>query len=546
MFKSKKVYYNLLKFNLKNNFLSSYAVAAKEKTSFSSFLRWPRNWLRVKSFVYFRQVKLARLAFLFGSKSSIVQNYQSSLLVSVHFRLLSVYFVVDSESGKISGKDKFLVKDVCGKLALVRQLRNLKFFRPTGIRWLIFSKLKRIEISLSLLTIRDRIVQVFLKLLLEPITEVYADPNSYGFRLYRSSHQLVAAIHSVLLSRRDDISNLSIWSFNVSGFFTKISQNWLLLNLPLPTYLVPLILSWIRAGSLNTKLVGGILLPIIINFMLNGYELRLLNCLYNKHFNLTRLSFWIFRYGTKILILGNKKQFLKNWIVRKTVSFLSWRGLCIRATTGLNKVEVNTLIEKNLIFLGYEWSYKALKLTSQSKLCSSFKSYQKEIVLFPNQNQLKLLRKKIRNIFHYQLHNSATNIIAQANTLILGWCKYYCFSNLQESRRDFEHYLFKLCWNWVTRKHVRWGKHALAQYYFLQKTYRFFGRFWVFRSFSSFHENGNLKERPTFLYLPTIISRSIPVYFFKLPLKVLQIHAFHKKFKNYLVTACSTVDYLDY
>ena len=46
---------------------------------------------------------------------------------------------------------------------------------------------------LGIPTVRDRVVQATLKLLLEPIFDPHFSPNSYGFRPGRSQHQAVEA-----------------------------------------------------------------------------------------------------------------------------------------------------------------------------------------------------------------------------------------------------------------------------------------------------------------------------------------------------------------
>jgi RNA-directed DNA polymerase len=53
---------------------------------------------------------------------------------------------------------------------------------------------------LGIATVRDRVVQAALKLVMEPIFEADFKPCSYGFRPGRRAHDAIAEIHHFLLS----------------------------------------------------------------------------------------------------------------------------------------------------------------------------------------------------------------------------------------------------------------------------------------------------------------------------------------------------------
>ena len=71
------------------------------------------------------------------------------------------------------------------------------------------SPVRRVEIPkpdgkgvrlLGIPTVRDRVVQTTLKLLLEPIFDAHFSPNSYGFRPGRNQHQAVQAAQQIVNS----------------------------------------------------------------------------------------------------------------------------------------------------------------------------------------------------------------------------------------------------------------------------------------------------------------------------------------------------------
>jgi RNA-directed DNA polymerase len=66
-------------------------------------------------------------------------------------------------------------------------------------------------------TVRDRVVQATLKLLLEPVFDPHFSPHSYGFRPGRSQHQAVQAAQEIVNSGKPYVVD-----FDLSQFFDRI------------------------------------------------------------------------------------------------------------------------------------------------------------------------------------------------------------------------------------------------------------------------------------------------------------------------------------
>jgi RNA-directed DNA polymerase len=73
---------------------------------------------------------------------------------------------------------------------------------------------------LGIPTVRDRVVQTTLKLLLEPIFEAHFSPNSYGFRPGRSQHQAVQAAQQIINSGKPFVVDIDL-----SKFFDRIHHD---------------------------------------------------------------------------------------------------------------------------------------------------------------------------------------------------------------------------------------------------------------------------------------------------------------------------------
>ena len=73
---------------------------------------------------------------------------------------------------------------------------------------------------LGIPTVRDRVVQATLKLLLEPIFDPHFSPNSYGFRPGRSQHQAVEAAQRIVNSGKPYVVDIDL-----SKFFDRIHHD---------------------------------------------------------------------------------------------------------------------------------------------------------------------------------------------------------------------------------------------------------------------------------------------------------------------------------
>jgi RNA-directed DNA polymerase len=98
----------------------------------------------------------------------------------------------------VDGQTAFYVERVRGEEAFLADLRaelKARTFRPLAVRERMIpkpgGKLRRLGIP----TVRDRVVQAALKLVLEPIFEAEFQPCSYGFRPGRRAQDAIAEVH---------------------------------------------------------------------------------------------------------------------------------------------------------------------------------------------------------------------------------------------------------------------------------------------------------------------------------------------------------------
>ncbi len=135
---------------------------------------------------------------------------------------------------------------------------------------------------LGIPTVRDRVVQATLKMLLEPIFEPHFSPHSYGFRPGRSQHQAVQAAEQIINSGKPYVVDIDL-----SKFFDRIHHDRLIARIGQrisDKRILRLIGIMLRSGVMINGVVnpskdgavqGGPLSPLLSNIVLDELDQEL-------------------------------------------------------------------------------------------------------------------------------------------------------------------------------------------------------------------------------------------------------------------------------
>lgn len=153
------------------------------------------------------------------------------------------------------------------------------------------SPVRRVEIPkpggqgvrlLGIPTVRDRVVQAALQLLLEPLFEPGFSPHSYGFRPGRSQHQAVRAGHASIASGKPFVVDIDL-----SKFFDRIPHDRLIARMSRTVddkRVLRLVGRMLRSGvmdrgvevpSTEGTMQGGPLSPLLSNIVLDELDQEL-------------------------------------------------------------------------------------------------------------------------------------------------------------------------------------------------------------------------------------------------------------------------------
>lgn len=335
---------------------------------------------------------------------------------------------------------------------------------------------------LGIPTLADRLVQMALKNVLEPIFEADFYPRSYGFRRGRSTMDALTTLqHKLNPTRHGGISKINyIIEADIKGCFDNIDHHLLMERLRrriADRKVLHLILAFLRAGIMTECGIkhpvagtpqGGIVSPLLANVLLTGIDER-----YGKWSgfpgeNLSkatdrrswdrknrRPTFGCVRYADDFVILVEgtledarlEKERLSEFLQEELHLELSQEKTLI------------TQAEKGFDFLGY----RVIKENSQR----TGKPVGK---LYIPKDKLVMIRKRIKMLTsRATTGKSLWELLRKINPIIRGWSNYYRYAT--KATTDFnalDHWLWHRIYQWLRKKHRKSTSHMIRRRYRLQ------------------------------------------------------------------------------
>ena len=430
-----------------------------------------------KALVYVKKLQVRIVKAQKEGHYSKVKSLQWLLTHSFYAKALAVKRVTSNQGKRTSGVDHELWLTPQAKFNAISKL-NRRGYRPQPLKRHYIPKKNGKMRPLGIPTMTDRAMQTLYKFSLEPIAETYADSNSYGFRIGRSTHD---AIEQCFTDLNKGKSPEWILEGDIKGCFDHISHEWLLENIPMDTQILE---KWLKCGYVETRKLfptdegapqGGTISPTLMNMTLDGLERLLQERLPTRqkvngrtHFN--KLNF--VRYADDFIITGESPEFLRDKVLPIVKEFLTERGLQLS-----EEKTVITHIEDGFDFLG-----------------KNIRKYNGKLLIKPSKTSVKSFLEKVRSIIKSNKSTKQETLIRKLNPIIRGWVnnQRYVVSSKVFSRVDYE--IYKCLWQWAKRRHKKKGRKWIAQKYW----HHIGSRQWTF---SVPYENQSAEGEPLYCKL---------------------------------------------
>lgn len=273
--------------------------------------------------------------------------------------------------------------------------------------------------TLKIPSIKDRVVQGAIKLILEPIFEPDFQDGSYGYRPKRTAHQAVHRVSGAIVEEKTRAIDLDL-----QAYFDTVRHDILLKKIAARIddkkvlRLIKLILKTSGKRGIGQ---GGVASPLFSNIYLTEVDRMLEKAKEaTRSGKYTHLEYARFADDVVILIDRHQKW---NWLVQAVNQRLEEEFAKLDVKINQDKTKIVDLAKgESFSFLGFDFRQK---ITLKGKKAAFYK---------PTIKARTVLIRKIKDIFKRSQSQPIKGVIEKINPILRGWTNYFRIGN---SSRQF-------------------------------------------------------------------------------------------------------------